>query len=261
MAMTKNGGRLVSRRKLLGLLAAASVSQPVLAGLPDTVAAMKESVVLVGTFSALDNPRFGFRGTGFVVSNGNLVVTNAHVLPEPGSPDSLNKQVAVQVWSRPNEWALRLAKVISIDRPHDLALLSFEGSAAPAVKLASALPREGDSIALMGFPIGGALGYSHVTHHGIISSVAPIGLPSRTAQQLNERVLQQLRAGNFEILQLDATAYPGNSGGPIFDPETGVVVGVINSGLVKGSREAALTHPSGISYGIPVRHVHDLLRP
>lgn len=245
----------------LAALAALAFAAPALAGLPETVARLKPSVVLVGTFAATDSPRFGFRGSGFVVGSGNLAVTNAHVLPEPGSPDSLNKQVAIQVWSPPGDWAVRIAKVVSIDRPHDLAVLSFEGAAVPAAKLGEGLPREGENIALMGFPIGGALGYSHVTHHGIVSSVAAIGLPSRTAQQLNAQALQQLRAGNFEILQLDATAYPGNSGGPIFDPETGVILGVVNSVLVKGSRESALSHPSGISYGIPVRHVINLLKP
>jgi hypothetical protein len=31
--------------------------------------------------------------------------------------------------------------------------------------------------------------------------------------------------------------------------------------LTKGSRESALSHPSGISYAIPVRWVHELLAP
>jgi S1-C subfamily serine protease len=54
--------------------------------------------------------------------------------------------------------------------------------------------------------------------------------------------------------------YPGNSGSPVFDVATGQVVAVINMVLVKGSKESALTHPSGISYAIPVRFVIDLLK-
>ena len=61
-------------------------------------------------------------------------------------------------------------------------------------------------------------------------------------------------------MQLDATAYPGNSGSPLFDPATGRVLGVINSVLVKGNKEAAIEKPSGISYAIPVRYVHELLK-
>ena len=36
----------------------------------------------VGVFNPTSSPRFGFRGSGFVVGAGNLVVTNAHVLPD-----------------------------------------------------------------------------------------------------------------------------------------------------------------------------------
>jgi S1-C subfamily serine protease len=70
-----------------------------------------------------------------------------------------------------------------------------------------------------------------------------------------------LRAGSrFDIFQLDGTAYPGNSGGPLFDPETGDVLGVLNMVFIKGTRESALTHPSGISYAIPSEYIRLLLR-
>ena len=71
----------------------------------------------------------------------------------------------------------------------------------------------------------------------------------------------RLRQGPFNIYQLDGTAYPGNSGGPLFDAETGRVVGVINMVLAKASKESLLTNPSGITYAIPVRFVRELLRP
>ena len=56
-----------------------------------------------------------------------------------------------------------------------------------------------------------------------------------------------------EIFQLDATAYPGNSGSLLYDPETGEVVGVINKVFVKESKEAFLEKPNGITYATPVR--------
>jgi len=34
---------------------------------------------------------------------------------------------------------------------------------------------------------------------------------------------------------------------------------VINMTLVKGLKESSISDPSGISYAIPVRHVHELL--
>jgi S1-C subfamily serine protease len=111
----------------------------------------------------------------------------------------------------------------------------------------------------MGFPIGGALGFTPVTHRGIVAAVTMMAQQAATAQQLDARAASRLRAGNFEVLQLDATAYPGNSGGPVFDAAGGAVIGVVNMVLVKGSRESALSQPTGISYAIPVRHLLALL--
>jgi len=229
------------------------------AGLVEIIAQVKPSVLAVGTFNSLANPRFGFRGTGFVVGDGNLLVTNAHVLPEAGSAERDHKLV-VLLRRDGRDTEIVAARIVKVDKGSDLAVLRFDGPAQPALPLAEAkLLREGLSIALMGFPIGGALGFSPVTHRGIISAITPIALPAGGSGQLNERAIRRLRQGSFNILQLDATAYPGNSGGPVFDAETGEVVGVINMVLVKGSKETALTHPSGISYAIPVGFVRELL--
>lgn len=229
------------------------------AGLPETVARLKPSVVLVGTFSPLDSPRFTFRGTGFAVGNGRQILTNAHVLPELTAADTA-KQVAIQVWAAPSQWTLRVARVLASDLATDLALLAFEGEALVPLELqAGEPPAEGSSIAFMGFPIAGALGFAHVTHRGTLSSIASLAMPSPNSRLLNERVLQRLRTGNFRIFQLDATAYPGNSGGPVFDPDSGIVLGVINSVFVKGARESILSQPSGISYAIPIDQAKDLI--
>jgi S1-C subfamily serine protease len=155
---------------------------------------------------------------------------------------------------------MRLASVLKLERAKDLALLKFEGRPVRALPLATPnAAKEGMSIAVIGFPLGGALGFSPVSHRGIISSITPIALPMATAQRLNEKSIRQIREGTFDILQLDATAYPGNSGGPVFSVDSGEVVGVINMVLVKGSKESALSHPSGISYAIPVGFVRELL--
>jgi S1-C subfamily serine protease len=159
------------------------------------------------------------------------------------------------------EWQMRLATVLALDKAHDLALLRFEGPAVPALAVGdSDRVREGQSIAFMGFPIGGALGFSPVTHRGMVSSITVAALPAPAAAQLNDKTIRSLRAGgNFQVFQLDGTAYPGNSGGPLFDPDTGQVWGVVNMVFIKGTRESALTNPSGISYAIPSGFVQQLL--
>ena len=119
--------------------------------------------------------------------------------------------------------------------------------------------REGQSIAFMGFPIGGVLGFSPVTHRATISSITPIALPPPNASRLDAAAVARLRQGAFDIYQLDGTAYPGNSGGPLLDADTGAVLGLLNMVLVKNTRESLLSAPSGISYAIPAKYVRALL--
>jgi len=251
--------RLLALALLLGLAAPAAQAE----SLPELVVRAKPAVLLVGTFGALDSPRFGFRGTGFVVGDGNHAITGAHVLPPDDSLRGGERRLALMLYGADGQWSPREARVIVSDTVHDVALLRFEGPAVTPLKLArggAAAAPEGSDIALIGFPIGGALGFSHVTHRGILAARTSIALPAAGSQMLNARAVAQLRRGVFEVLQLDATAYPGNSGGPVFDVASGEVVGVVSMVLVKGTKETALSAPSGISYAIPVSHALALMR-
>ena len=246
----------------MSVLACLGAALPITAqaDLPAVIDKVKPSVVIVGSYKANNSPRFRLRGTGFVIGDGNTAVTNAHVLPD-SSEDFSDSSMVVQVRGAANVLQMRMATVLALDKEHDLALLRFDGPRVPALTLGdSDAVREGQAVAFMGFPIGGALGFSAVTHRGLVSSITTAALPTPTAQQLNAKAIRSLRAGTFDIFQLDATAYPGNSGGPLLDPEKGEVLGVINMVFIKGTKESALTHPSGISYAIPSRHIVQLLQ-
>ncbi len=99
------------------------------------------------------------------------------------------------------------------------------------------------------------LGLVPVTHRATVSAITPIALPSANARQLDERVLRRLQSGAFRVLQLDATAYPGNSGSPLYDAATGEVLGIINMVFVKATKEAILSQPSGISFAVPAQYL------
>ncbi len=228
--------------------------------LPALVREVKPSVVLVGTYASTDNPRFNFRGTGFVVADGLTIVTNAHVLPDAADVKP-ERSLMVQIWRGGQNWEAREAVLLRLDRGADLALLRIKGAPVEALKLHAGEPiAEGSDVALMGFPVGGVLGFSHVVHRGIVASVTQLVPPQMRAQGLNAAAVRQMRDGGMQIYQLDATAYPGNSGGPVFDLASGQVIGVLNMVLTKAGREGALSNPTGISYAIPVSRVNELLQ-
>jgi len=228
------------------------------ADLPSLIDRIKPSIVAIGSYKKTQSPPFVFRGTGFVVGNGNLIATNAHVLPKTSNP--VDPVLAVLIRSKGSEGEIRFAKVMQRHGERDLAVIRVDGPPLSPLEIGdSSRVREGQPVAFTGFPIGGVLGYSPVTHRGIVAAITPIGIPGGNANQLNAQLIQQLKRGAFDVFQLDATAYPGNSGSPVFDTEHGTVVGVINMVFVKGSKEAALTAPSGITYAIPANELRRLL--
>jgi S1-C subfamily serine protease len=223
-----------------------------------TIKSVKPSIVGIGTYQKTRSPPLSFRGTGFAVGDGLSIITNAHVIPDV--LDSENKEtLGIIIGSGPSA-AFRPAVVAGLDREHDLAHLKITGTPLPPMKIGdSNTAVEGQDLAFTGFPLGMMLGPYHSTHRATISSIAPLALPVRNASKLDPRVIAQLKSP-FTIFQLDGTAYPGNSGSPLYDPETGTVVGVINLVFVKGIKETAITNPSGITYAIPANHVTELLK-
>jgi S1-C subfamily serine protease len=119
--------------------------------------------------------------------------------------------------------------------------------------------REGSYVAFTGFPIGAVLGLYPVTHRGIIASITPTIIPVDNAQQISIKMLKMLR-NPYLVYQLDATAYPGNSGSALYDVDSGEVIGIINKVFVQESKEAVITNPSGITYAIPVKYLLALLK-
>ena len=95
---------------------------------------------------------------------------------------------------------------------------------------------------------------------GIIAGLTPIALPGANAAKLDGRVIQSLKADPFLLFQLDATSYPGHSGSALYDAGSGEVIGVVNMGLLKGTKDAAVGRPSGISFAVPIRYLQDLIR-
>jgi S1-C subfamily serine protease len=232
--------------------------------LPDLLERLTPSVVGVGAAYPPRAPTGGraprrLMGSGFVVQAGDqtVVVTNAHVIPADLDSDG-REQLAI-FSGRGSTGEQRFATLLRNDPLHDLAVLSYQGSRLPPMTLAGDdRVRAGERVAFTGFPIGAVLGLYPTTHEGIVSVVTPMARVADRSRDLTSVQLQRMR-NPFDVYQLDAIAYPGNSGSAVYRASTGEVIGVMNSVFVKESRESLLSAPSGIAYAIPVRHLRALL--
>jgi serine protease Do len=232
-----------------------------------TIERVKVSVVAVGTFVRTRSPPFQFLGTGFAIGDGTLIVTNAHVLPplvDPSNMESLAILIPMPAKDSKDgkdQVQVREVKHIAVEKDSDLALLRMSGPPLPALKIRDADGiKEGQEVLFTGYPIGAILGPFAATHRGMISAITPIAIPQGRAGDLDPATIRRLSGAAFPVYQLDATAYPGNSGSPVYDPDSGEVLGIINMVFVKGTKESALTQPSGITYAVPASRLQDLLK-
>jgi S1-C subfamily serine protease len=153
----------------------------------------------------------------------------------------------------------RPTRRVACDEEHGLCLLRFEGPSLPSLRIGrSADVREGEVHAYTGYPTAGVLGLYAVTRRGIVAAISPNVVPPLSSKLLNRDVLEKL-VRPYPVFQLDMAAFPGNDGSPLYEPDTGRVVGVVNSDFVKVTKEVSLSGNSAISYAIPVDHVRRLL--
>lgn len=245
-------------RVLLAVVLGWAAGAVAAAELSETIDRIRPAIVGVGTVLPTRRPPATFLATGFVIGDGRHVLTNAHVVPN--RLDERGREFLAVFVGRGQHFESRPATAVAIDQEHDLALLQISGSPLPALVLGdSGRVREGQRIAFTGFPIGVVLGLFPVTHQGIVSAITPIAIPVPSAGQLDPGTIRRLR-NPYEVFQLDATAYPGNSGSPLYEPHSGQVIGVINKVFVQESKETVLERPSGITYAVPIRYARELLR-
>lgn len=230
-------------------------------GLPETVARIKPGVVGVGTWLPTRAPAFLFRGTGFAVGDGRHVLTAAHVVAVALDVARMERLVVMAGSGRGER---REAEKVAVDVVHDLALLRISGPPLRPLRLGrSRGVREGADYAFTGFPLGTLLGLYAATHRATVAAIAPVVMPQPTARRLDPATVRRLKSP-FRVFQLDATAYPGNSGSPLYDVRTGEVVGVVSQVVVRGpgnggAPNGGIPRPGGITYAIPVDFARPLL--
>jgi serine protease Do len=148
--------------------------------------------------SGRDEGAIGSLGSGFVIREDGLIVTNRHVIAG-----------ARTVRVRLSDGREVSAKIVGADAVTDIALLSIKAGRLPALRLGSSeTVSVGDAVIAIGNPYG--LGQS--VSAGIISA--------------RSRILED--DPYIDFLQTDAAINRGNSGGPLLSVD-GTVVGVTST--------------------------------
>jgi hypothetical protein len=181
---------------------------------PMIVKQVSPSVVAIRGVAAGGN---NISGTGFVVDESGTIVTNLHVVAGL-------KAVAIRVATGEiyDDVTIR-----AFDQRRDLAVLQVPAFGLKAVKLGNSNEASvGESVWVIGNP----LGLEGSVSAGVISA------------------LRALDAGT-NVIQTDAAANPGNSGGPLVNAAS-EVIGVLSF---------KLSSAENVNFAIPINYVRGLL--
>ena len=164
-------------------------------------------------------------GTGFFISRDGYLITNYHVIKNPkGIGITQNFETIYDV------------TIVATDVINDIAILQIRD---PEFKqlpnpipytLKSSLAQQGDDCFTIGYPLIEAMGKEPKLTKGIISALTGFH-------------------GNESQYQITATAFGGNSGGPLFDKQ-GNIIGVVSATL--GNRET-------VTYAVKTNSILNLI--
>lgn len=161
-------------------------------------------------------------GTGFIIREDGLIVTNNHVI---AGADTINVQLSDK------DKDVYEATVVGRDERSDIALIKIEPKKKlPAVVLGSSATLEvGEWVAAFGNPFG----HGHSVTKGIVSS------KGRDISEINK----------IPLIQTDASINPGNSGGPLVNTKGEVIA--VNSAIDARAQ--------GIGFAIPIDEVKAMI--
>ncbi len=176
------------------------------------------STTLVFNFFYGAVPQQG-QGSGFILDKAGHVLTNYHVV------EGANRGIQVSLSNKRRY----NARVVGVDKVHDLALLQID---APDLQPVTLSDSSNLAVGQKVYAIGNPFGLSGTMTRGIISSIRSIrngdGAPIEDA------------------IQTDAAINPGNSGGPLLNSR-GEVIG-INTMIASNGADQS----SGIGFAIPI---------
>ncbi len=160
-------------------------------------------------------------GSGFIVSNDGLVLTNKHVVSD----------TAAQYTVITSDGKKYPAKVLARDPSQDLAIIKVEATSLAAAKI-------GDSNSIKLGQTAIAIGYSL----GEFSNTVSVGVISGLARTITASGSEFGTETLQGVIQTDAAINPGNSGGPLLNLK----------GEVIGINTAVASSAQSIGFAIPI---------
>lgn len=244
--------RIVTLAVIFGILGGVTGGYIFLRYIPNVIPTSKQSVLLQESSAAIDVAKkvspsvvsitsestgFSFfgrtqttrgAGTGIIVTNDGLILTNKHVVADA---------TALRVYTSDGK-EYKDARVVARDPFNDIAFIKIDGKGLKEADL-------GDSsqvvVGTRVIAIGNALGqFQNTVTEGIISG---LGRPVVAGDEQGSG--EQLQ----NMFQTDAAINPGNSGGPLVDL----------AGRVIGINTAVAGNAQGIGFAIPINEAKNKL--
>jgi serine protease Do len=172
-------------------------------------------------------------GTGFIISESGLVITNRHVIFDweynatpPGTTGRITKLEAILPHHRFEDAATAEVHKLGPDKSVDIAVLKINPQGAPAVRVEPEISHTnpGDEVVVIGYPLG--LDLLQWTKDTTADPSLSTGTVSRVGH---------------DFIQLNLRAYHGNSGGPVLNRK-GEVVGILTANF-SNAQDIALCTP------------------
>lgn len=219
-------GRLLANRKILAWTRGRSFGDNLLRVFEGGIRGPDGNPVAKGSVQEmLLTGKYSGTGSAFWISHDGWLLTNAHVTGTASTVDL-----------RLDSGKIISARVVKTDKEKDLALLKAESSQEmwlPVYTGKSSL--KGRKVTAAGFP--------RPLIQGLECKVTSGEINGDTGSTDN-------------VLQCDVTIFPGNSGGPLIETTTGLVVGVISSQIV---RRDGVEEAGKVSYAIKGNIVGDFV--
>ncbi len=179
----------------------------------------------------------GKAGTGFFIASDGTLLTAAHVVKDCGRMQIISRYVG-RTW----------VSLVAADAAHDIAVLRAPDLHPPAVaRLADAAPTAG-KLFILGFPEAASLtvpaeAWGVTQNDKFPPNIGPMADPR-------------------DLLWMSAPEVThGFSGGPIYDPRQGAVVGLVKGEVDGGYLRLVRDMPTtGVAIGPGIEHIGELLR-